>query len=126
MTNDNNKINKLVSAQDDDPTAELELLTEEACAGYEPGQIVEAESDVHTYDFERLESEDNDAGDTIASLKLDLQSRAECIGKLQFDIEQLRSRWAGLEREIEVREEVTNSLTADLKLAHPRLFYLSC
>ncbi len=118
MTNDNNKINKLVSAQDDDPTAELELLTEEACARYEPGQIVEAESDVHTYDFERLESEDNDAGDTIASLKLDLQSRAECIGKLQFDIEQLRSRWAGLEKEIEVREEVTNSLTADLKLAH--------
>jgi len=118
MTNDNNNINKLVSAKDDDPTAELEFLTEEACAGYETDQIVEAESDVHTYDFEKLESEGDDGSDTIASLKLDLQSRAECIGKLQFDIEQLRSRWAGLEKEIEVREEVTDTLTADLKRAH--------
>ena len=118
MTNDNNKINKLVSAQYHDPSAELEPLTEEGCAGYEPGQNVEAQSDLHTCEFEKLQSEGDDTSDAIASLKLDLQSRAECIGKLQFDIEQLRSKSNGLEKEIEFREEIIHSLTADLKLAH--------
>ena len=118
MTNDKNKNNKLVSAYDDDPTANLEILREEACISDESGQNVEADSDVHIIDFERMESEGDSASDTIASLKLDLQSRAESIGKLQVDIEQLRSRGMGLEKEIEVREEVTDTLTAHLKLAH--------
>ena len=117
MTNDHKKLNKLVSEQDDDPTVELEPLSEEACANNEPGRQVEAESDANTFDFAKLGSEVDDADETIATLRLDLQSRAERISKLQFDIEQLRSRWTGLEEEIRVREEVTKALTADLKLA---------
>ena len=120
MANDNNKLNKLASEQDDDPTAELELLSEEACADDDPGRRAEAESDQNTFDFDRLGPDVDDAGETIATLKLDLQSRAQSISKLQFDIEQLRSRWTGLEKEIKVREEVTSNLTADLKLAHKR------
>ncbi len=120
MTNNNKKFNKLVSEQDDGPTAKLELLTGEACAGNEPGQQVEAESDASTFDFARLGSEVDDADETIANLKFDLQARAESISKLQFDIEQLRSRWTGLEKEIIGREEITNTLTADLKIAHKK------
>jgi chromosome segregation ATPase len=120
MANDNNKLNKLASEQDDDPTAELELLSEEACADDDPGRRAEAESDQNTFDFDRLGPDVDDAGETIATLKLDLQSRAQSISKLQFDIEQLRSRWTGLEKEIKVREEVTSNLTAELKLAHKR------
>lgn len=120
MTNDNKKLNKLVSDQDDDPTAELELLSEEACAENDPGHQVEAESDQNTFDFERVGLDADDADETIANLKLDLQSRAESISKLQFDIEQLRARWTGLEKEIKVREEVTSNLTADLKQAHKK------
>lgn len=120
MTNDNKKFNKLVSDQDDDPTAELELLSEEACAENDPGHQVEAESDQNTFDFERVGLDADDADETIANLKLDLQSRAESISKLQFDIEQLRARWTGLEKEIKVREEVTSNLTADLKQAHKK------
>lgn len=108
----------MVCEQDDDPTAELKLLSDEVLADDEPGQQVEAESDAITIDFERLVPEIDHADETIATLKLDLQSRAESISKLQFDIEQLRSRWTGLEKEIKVREEVTDTLTADLKLAH--------
>ena len=118
MTNDNKKINKLVSEQDDDPTVELEPLSEEACVQLGSVQQVEAESDADTFDFDQLGSDVEDADETIAKLKRDLQSRAESISKLQFDIEQLRSRWTGLEKEVKVREEITSTLTAELKLAH--------
>jgi chromosome segregation ATPase len=118
MANDNKKFDKLVSEHDDDPTAELELLSEEAYAEIEPGRSVEAESDANTFDFEKSRPDIDDANETIANLQQDLQSRTEGIRQLQFDIEQLRSRWSGLEKEIKVREEVTQTLTADLNLAH--------
>ena len=97
------------------PPRNSKLLSEEACVENDPGRQVEAESDQNTFDFERVGPDADDADETIANLKLDLQSRAESISKLQFDIEQLRARWTGLEKEIKVREEVTSNLTADLK-----------
>jgi len=115
MANDNKKSNKLVSDQDDDPTAELETLSEPACAEDNPDRQVEAESDANTFDFVELHADDGDADETIAKLRSDLRSRVESIDKLQFDIEQLRARWTGLEKEIKVREEVTKDLTAELK-----------
>ena len=118
MTNDNNKINELVSEQDEDPTVEIEPLSEEACVELGSGQQIEAESDANTFDFDQLGSDVEDADATIAQLKLDLRSRAESISKLQFDVEQLRSRWTGLEKEVKVREEITNTLTGELNLAH--------
>jgi chromosome segregation ATPase len=120
MANDNKKSNKLVSEQDDDPTAELELLSEADCVEDTPIQQVEAESDANTFDFDKHEADVGGSDETIARLKSDLQSRTESIDKLQFDIEQLRSRWSGLEKEIEVREEVTKNLTEDLKAAHKK------
>jgi len=120
MANENKKINELVSEQDDETTAKLEVLSEEACADNEPDQQVEAESDADTFDFAKLGSEVDDADETIATLKPDLRSRAKSISTLQFDIEQLRSRWTGLEKEIRDREEATETLAAELKLAHKK------
>lgn len=114
MANDNKKSNELVADQDDDPTAELEaLLAEEIGADRD----VEAESDANTFGFEQAGGE---ADESIASLKSDLKSRDRTIEKQQFDIEQLRSKWAGLEEEIKVREEVTSNLTEQLNRAHKK------
>jgi len=118
VANDNKTINNLVSDQDDDPTAELELLSEAALSEIESGREIEAESDGDTFDFAKLEAELGGADQTISSLKSDLKSRTESISKLQFDMEQLRSRWSGLEKEISVREKITENLTEELKLAH--------
>lgn len=120
MANDNKKINKLVSEQDDDPTAELELLSMAACAESEDMQEVESETDANTFDFDKLESEIGDADETIANLKSESKSRAENISKLEFDIEHLRSRSSGLKKENKVREEVSKNLTAELKAIHKK------
>jgi chromosome segregation ATPase len=120
MANENKKINQLVTNQDDDPTAELEALPESAAAEIEAAPEVEAESEASTFDFDKLGNELGDADKTISRLRSDLKSRAESINKLQFDIEQLRSRWSGLEKEIEVREEITDKLTEELKTAHKK------
>lgn len=117
MTNDNNKNNKLVSEQEDDPTVELEPLSEGVCEENAPGQQVEAESDAITFDITEPGFEVDDVDETIAILQFDLHSRADTISKLQIDNEQLRSRWTGLEKELVVREEITKTLTTDLKIA---------
>jgi chromosome segregation ATPase len=50
-------------------------------------------------------------------------ARSESVSRLRFDIEQLRSRWSGLEKEIKAREVLTDQLNRRLsdtqwKLAH--------
>ena len=93
MANEKNNINELVS--DKDPTAELEAITFRR----DNLSSVEAplESDEQTCDLERGVGDD-----------------AQTISKLQYDIEQLRARWLGLEAEIKAREEVTTTLTTEL------------
>lgn len=85
MANEDNNINELVS--DDDPTIELETLGFEQ----ETADNKELESDTGTFDTQDVAS-------------------AETISRLQFDIEQLRSRWLGLESEIKAREAQTTQL----------------
>ncbi|MGB5335278.1 MAG: FHA domain-containing protein, partial [Woeseiaceae bacterium] len=46
----------------------------------------------------------------IPELVSDLRSRTKTIGQLQFDIQQLRSKWLGLEAEISAREEIASNL----------------
>ncbi|MDH5618181.1 MAG: FHA domain-containing protein [Gammaproteobacteria bacterium] len=94
MASEKNNINELV-ADDDDQTAELEAVTfrqEHPIRGEVP-----PESDEHTSDFAEHRSTD-----------------ARTIGKLQYDIEQLRAKWLGLEAEITAREELTSKLNADI------------
>jgi len=120
MANDNKKINELVSDQDDEPTVEFEVLPEAICEALEADTADEAESDGNTVEFSRPDAQLGDADETISNLREDLESRAESIDTLQFDIEQLRSRWIGLEKEIHVREDTANKLTEELKLAHSK------
>jgi chromosome segregation ATPase len=120
MANENKNIKELVS-DDDDPTAELEILS---LQGDESGDSDEQrESDSHTYglaDSKRVESA---LGQSIPELQSDLESRTKTIGKLQYDIQQLRSKWLGLEAEISAREEIVSNLLQETgklkkKVAH--------
>ena len=104
MASDNKNTNELV-ADDDDPTAELEVLKLEP----EPNQ---PESGAHTSGMGA--DADGNANDSISELKSDLQTRTETISKLQFDIEHLRSRWLGLEKEIGARQEISDKLNDEL------------
>ena len=93
MANNKNNINELVS--NEDPTAKLEAITfrqDHLSSVEEP-----LESDEHTSGLERKVGDD-----------------AQTISKLQYDIEQLRARWLGLQAEIQAREEVTVTLTTEL------------
>jgi hypothetical protein len=122
--------------QDDDPTAELEALPEEACtqdepavaiepepaleafSEIEPDDRVEPEPAADTIDFTGLDAELGDAKNTISSLKSEIRSRAQAISTLQFELEQLRALSAGLEKEVKVSEEVIRHLGDELKSAH--------
>jgi len=118
MTNENKKINELVS-DDDDPTAELEALTIRQDFP-RPGKSASSESDLSTHGFKDSEAIPAD-GMSITELKSDLQVRSETIERLQFDIEQLRAKWLGLETEIKAREELTGRLNSELKSSEHKL-----
>ena len=109
MANDNYNINELVA--DDDPTVELEIPSF--------ARIDEdiAESDAKTFDTEDFEDRDASAGVTVSELKADLLSRKETISKLQYDIQQLHTKWLGLEAEIGAREAQTAQLNEELASA---------
>jgi len=95
MANEKNNINELVS-DDSDQTAELEAVT---FRQDHPSQLLDPlESDERTSDFSEHRSDD-----------------AKTIGRLQYDIEQLRAKWLGLETEITAREELTGRLNSDIE-----------
>lgn len=108
MANENNKINELV-AEDDDPTAELEL------PNFAEIEAAELEADERTFDVSRAALEDTQAGANVTELRSDLNLRQKTIGKLQHDIEQLRAKWLGLEAEIKARDTQTEDLHKNLK-----------
>ena len=120
MANDNKKIIRLGADQDDDPTAELELLPEAVRAEIEADREVEAESDDRKFNFAGLDTELGDADETIPRLKSGLELHAETIRALQFEIEQLRSNSTGFEKESKVLEEAMNNITEELKIAHKK------
>ena len=94
MANEKNNINELV-ADDDDQTAELEAITfRQDHPSHVDGTL---ESEEHTSDFDEHRSGD-----------------ARTISKLQYDSEQLRAKWLGLETEIVAREELAEKLNTDI------------
>lgn len=111
MEKNNNR--NLVTGIDDDPTSELEIVSHSL-------QMLDsdsyAESDARTFNFEDDEERAATA-DTIASLELGIRERDQSIARLQFDIEQLRSRWNALDTEIKVREKLTDNVNAELRKA---------
>lgn len=119
MANDNNKINRLVPESDDDPTSELKSLQDPEENRLQAAGELENESD--TFEYERIDGTRELSGKSVAALKSDIKSRNESISRLQFDIEQLRARWTGLEKEISAREELTNKLNSELTDAQASL-----
>lgn len=111
MANEKNKINELVS-DDDDPTAELEALSEHNIQSADAE--FERESDANTYGFGKTGDRASARSQSIPELKSDLEARTKTIGRLQYDIEQLRSKWLGLEREISAREEIVSDLSREV------------
>lgn len=93
MANEKNNIDELVS-DDDDQTAELEAVTFRQ--GH-PSQDDSLESNQHTSDYSDHHSDE-----------------AKTMGKLQYDIQQLHTKWLGLETEISAREELTDKLNSDI------------
>lgn len=94
MANEKNNINELVS-DDADQTAELEAVTFRNDHPSEQDGVLESEE--HTSDFSGHRSDD-----------------AKTISRLQYDIEQLRARWLGLETEITAREELSDRLNSNI------------
>lgn len=94
MANENKKINELVS-EDDEPTAELDVTELRASASV---------------------SDDDDTARTraLSESQLDLNQRSKTISRLQSDIEQLHTKWLGLESEISAREEVVSDLEKEV------------
>ena len=93
MANDKKNINELVS--DEDPTAELEAITFRQDNLARVSQPSESDERTHGFDDEE-------------------PGNARTIGKLQYDIEQLRAKWLGLEAEMLAREELTDTLNAEI------------
>jgi len=117
MANDKKNTNELVS-DDDDPTAELEQLSLPP-EGLARDADDMSESAAGTHGFAEPDDAERDAA--IIELRSDLKNRSETINRLQYDIEQLRARWTGLETEIEAREELTGKLNGELSSTSDKL-----
>ncbi len=111
MANDKNNIKELVAQNDEDPTSELETLTIRHMA---LADLPDSESEVGARTSQK--PSDDVSGDVPADAGSASQPHAsETINRLQFDIEQLRAKWLGLETEIQAREEITDNLHRELK-----------
>ena len=107
MTNENNNINALV-ADDEDPTVELEIPF------FVQDQSSVMESDAKTCNSEQAAEDEPTSGITVSELQSDLRSRKKTISHLQYDIQQLHTKWLGLETEISAREAQTEQLNNEL------------
>lgn len=109
MANENKNINELVS-DPDDTVAEIDAVTlPQDLANVH--RMAPAESDEQTFDASQDAAR---ASDDLATLRRELRKRSDTIERLQFDMEQLRAKWLGLEAELEAREEVSSNLTKEL------------
>ncbi len=96
MANENKNINELVS--DDEPTTELEAVTFRDDTA---SQAVLLEADDCTFDLDEHKEQ--------------VEHESRTIGKLRYELEQLRGKWTGLEVELKARAEITDKLNAELK-----------
>ncbi len=116
MANDKNNINELV-IDDDDPTAELETLSLKQLLP-ETGSD-QSEVAAKTHGFQKQANTDNSAA--ITELEAELAERSEANDRLRFDMEQLRSKWQGLETEYKAREEITKQQNSVLEAIQAKL-----
>ena len=98
MANKNNKIEDFVS-NDDDPTAELEVLSPKHFEDTPELTDAECEADAKTFDIDEFKVRN---------------AKQESVSRLHYDIEQLHAKWLGLESEISAREEQTEQLNKQI------------
>jgi hypothetical protein len=119
MTNDNNNLKELVSA-DQDRTAELEAPTlRESNADSDAEPAVAPNYDALKFDPNTAPIRNRDA--VIEDLKADLRIKTETIDRLHFDVERLRSRRIGLETEVQAREAQTRKLAKAIEEANTQI-----
>jgi chromosome segregation ATPase len=117
IENKNNE--SLPSDFDDESTVSLETLSVEQLSSTElqdKGQASEK-----TLDFERIDNLADFSEKAEIAGGTDVNSRKEHANRLRFDIQQLRLRWSGLEKEIQAREELTVRLNTRLKESQRKL-----
>lgn len=119
MANDNNKINVLVSQPDDDATATLAVAGHLGrTARYDSAEL---EADAKTFDVDRFANGHVPDDESAAALKSELNNRVETINQLQFEIEQLRAKWNGLDRELKAREEIAANIGNEFRVTRNQL-----
>ena len=119
MANDNNKLKKLVSG-DQEQTAELESPTLRGPAtGQDPEPAIDLDFEAMQFDPDVAPIRNRDA--VIQDLKADLRIKIETIDRLQFDLERLRSRRIGLETEVKAREAQTRKLARAVEEANKQI-----
>ncbi len=116
MANDKNNINELV-INDDDPTAELETLSLKQVLP--DASSDQSEVSAKTHGFQK--NTDADSSTAVANLKSELEARSKTIDQLQFEIEQLRLKWNGLETEYQARTEITDRQNSELETMRTKL-----
>lgn len=119
MANDNNKIKVLVSQPDDEPTATLAVAGHLGrAARYDSAEL---EADAKTFDVDQFANGHIPDDESAAALKSALKDRVETINQLQFDIEQLRAKWNGLDRELKAREEIAANISDEFRVTRNQL-----
>jgi chromosome segregation ATPase len=115
MANKNENSKTLVNPQQVTPKTRFEIiptLTDRATGS-------QRETEEPTFD---VESDDGDLETKSKSeLRRMLKVRSRHIGDLRFQLEQATSRRRGLEKEIEVREEITADINDDIRGAQAQL-----
>ena len=119
MTNDNNKINVLVSQPDDGPTATFAVAGQlRRTARYDGPEL---EADAKTFDVDQFATGHLPDSNSVAELKSTIQERDESINQLQFEVEQLRAKWNGLDRELKAREEIAANIGNEFDVTRNQL-----
>jgi chromosome segregation ATPase len=119
MANDNNKIKVLVSQPDDDPTATLAVAGHLGrAARYDSAEL---EADAKTFDVDQFANGHIPDDESAAALKSALKDRVETINQLQFEIEQLRAKWNGLDRELKARGEIAANINDEFRVTRNQL-----
>ena len=125
MADNNKEIIKSGVYEDDDPTAELQVLPEPVSREIEADRGVEANSDDNIFDFAEHDTKFGDVDEAVVSIESGFQSCAETIEVLQFQADEPQQGSTGFRKEVKLLEAMINTITEELKLALEEQFHTS-
>jgi len=115
MANKNKTINRLVQPQNPPEAAELTLIPTLT----QPVYHRTLETSEKTVDVGRPNGMQRSDG--AAEGRSEVRSPGDLINELEFQLEQSRLRQRGLEKELDVREEITSSVTREIREARRQI-----